>query len=126
MQLEKRLLSAYSVALGAPCWAPALASVGPMSGLLPPTPFPALDHCTMSSEYTINEQGERVIAASRRPDGTLRKERRVRAGYVPQDEVAVYQSRGTQVGALLACRGGVRLWRPGGAGSRTVLASPAV
>eukprot|EP00887_Chlorella_sp_A99_P002172 scaffold21.g2172.t1 len=49
----------------------------------------------MAEPYITNEQGERVIAASRRPDGTLRKERRVRAGYVPQDEMPVYQSRGT-------------------------------
>ena len=51
-----------------------------------------------AAEYTVNDDGERVIAASRRPDGTVRKERRVRAGYVPQDEQPVYQSRGTQVG----------------------------
>lgn len=43
------------------------------------------------------QAGERVIAASRRPDGTVRKERRVRAGYVPQDEQAVYVSRGAAV-----------------------------
>lgn len=49
------------------------------------------------SDYTVNESGERVIASSRRPDGTLRKERRVRAGYVPQDEQQVYVSRGTAV-----------------------------
>ena len=33
---------------------------------------------------------ERVIPASRRPDGTMRKEIRVRAGYVNQDEVRRY------------------------------------
>ncbi|PRW45446.1 partner of Y14 and mago-like [Chlorella sorokiniana] len=55
-----------------------------MSGLPPP-------------DYTVNEDGERVIAASRRPDGTVRKERRVRAGYVPQDEQAVYVSRGAMM-----------------------------
>ncbi|GAB4821539.1 hypothetical protein N2152v2_008585 [Parachlorella kessleri] len=50
-----------------------------------------------AAEYTVNDIGERVIAASKRPDGTVRKERRVRAGYVPQDEQPVYQSRGTQM-----------------------------
>ena len=33
---------------------------------------------------------ERVIPASRRPDGSMRKEIRVRAGYVNQDEVRRY------------------------------------
>lgn len=55
----------------------------------------------MSDEYVANEAGERVIAASRRPDGTIRKERRVRAGYIPQDEQPVYQSRGVQVQSSL-------------------------
>jgi len=50
-----------------------------------------------SQGYTMNADGERVIAASKRPDGTLRKERRVRAGYVPQDEQPVYQPRGAVV-----------------------------
>lgn len=50
-----------------------------------------------AQSYAVNEQGERVIAASRRPDGTLRKERRVKPGYVPQDEQPVYQPRGAVV-----------------------------
>ncbi|EFN53138.1 hypothetical protein CHLNCDRAFT_137518 [Chlorella variabilis] len=45
-------------------------------------------------DYTVSEAGERIIAQSKRPDGTVRKERRVRAGYVPQDEQQVYVSRG--------------------------------
>lgn len=40
------------------------------------------------------KSGERILAPTRRPDGTLRKPVRIRAGYVPQDEVAIYQSRG--------------------------------
>ncbi|KAL3724118.1 hypothetical protein ACJRO7_036182 [Eucalyptus globulus] len=40
------------------------------------------------------KEGERLLAPSRRPDGTYRKPIRIRAGYVPQEEVAIYQSRG--------------------------------
>lgn len=43
------------------------------------------------------KEGERIVAPSRRPDGTLRKPIRIRAGYVPQDEVAIYQSKGSLV-----------------------------
>ncbi|KAL0917448.1 hypothetical protein M5K25_012509 [Dendrobium thyrsiflorum] len=41
------------------------------------------------------KEGERILAPTRRPDGTLRKPIRIRAGYIPQDEVAIYQSKGT-------------------------------
>lgn len=44
--------------------------------------------------------GERILAPTRRPDGTLRKPVRIRAGYVPQDEVAIYQSRGALVSSI--------------------------
>ncbi|XVF68102.1 hypothetical protein PTKIN_Ptkin10aG0176200 [Pterospermum kingtungense] len=40
------------------------------------------------------KEGERILAPTRRPDGSLRKPIRIRAGYVPQEEVAIYQSRG--------------------------------
>jgi hypothetical protein len=40
------------------------------------------------------KEGERIVAPTRRPDGTLRKPIRIRAGYVPQEEVAIYQSKG--------------------------------
>ncbi|WOL03815.1 partner of Y14 and mago [Canna indica] len=43
---------------------------------------------------SIPKEGERILAPTRRPDGTLRKPVRIRAGYVPQDEVAIYQSKG--------------------------------
>ncbi|XP_020691652.1 partner of Y14 and mago [Dendrobium catenatum] len=41
------------------------------------------------------KEGERILAPSRRPDGTLRKPIRIRAGYIAQEEVAIYQSKGT-------------------------------
>lgn len=50
-----------------------------------------------SAEQRIGKtvkEGERILAPTRRPDGTLRKPIRIRAGYVPQDEVAIYQSKG--------------------------------
>lgn len=46
------------------------------------------------TEAVATSAGERVIVGSVRPDGTVRKERRIRAGYTPQDEQPVYQSRG--------------------------------
>eukprot|EP00252_Welwitschia_mirabilis_P022729 TRINITY_DN623_c0_g1_i1.p1 TRINITY_DN623_c0_g1~~TRINITY_DN623_c0_g1_i1.p1 ORF type:complete len:227 (+),score=58.68 TRINITY_DN623_c0_g1_i1:223-903(+) len=39
------------------------------------------------------KEGERIVAPTRRPDGTLRKAIKIRAGYVPQEEVAIYQSK---------------------------------
>ena len=42
-------------------------------------------------------EGERVIRGTRRPDGTYRKDVKVKAGYTPQDEQPVYIPRGAQV-----------------------------
>lgn len=53
---------------------------------------------TQLEELSRNlKAGERIVAPTRRPDGTLRKPIRIRAGYVPQDEVAIYQSKGALV-----------------------------
>lgn len=42
---------------------------------------------------TTSDNGQRHIPASLRPDGTLRKEIRVRPGYRPPEDVEVYKNR---------------------------------
>lgn len=60
------------------------------------------DHSKMAELSKTLKEGERIVAPSRRPDGTLRKPIRIRAGYVPQEEVAIYQSKGALVCHRLA------------------------
>jgi partner of Y14 and mago protein len=49
------------------------------------------------SQPVETEDGDRVLPGTRRHDGSVRKERRIRPGYTPQEEQPVYQSRGVLV-----------------------------
>ncbi|GAV08255.1 hypothetical protein RvY_17978 [Ramazzottius varieornatus] len=47
--------------------------------------------------YVKDNSGATIIPASRRPDGSMRKEIRVKEGFVPQEEVPVYQAKPQRV-----------------------------
>lgn len=43
-----------------------------------------------------NENGQWVIPATRRPDGTWRKEKLLKEGFVPQEEIRAFETRATK------------------------------
>jgi partner of Y14 and mago protein len=47
---------------------------------------------TPTSGIQTKRDGEKIIPASVRPDGSIRPERRVKAGYTPQEDVSVYKN----------------------------------
>ena len=47
---------------------------------------------TCGDRRVLTKEGETVIAATLRPDGTVRKERKVKPGYTPSDEIAAYDA----------------------------------
>ena len=48
-------------------------------------------------------RGTTYIAPSKRADGSWRKERRVKPGYVPPEEVAAYKAPGMKVHSFAFC-----------------------
>lgn len=61
----------------------------------------SLDAGESSAADKTLKEGVRVLASTRRPDGTFRKEIRIRPGYTPPDEVPKYQSKGALVSTAL-------------------------
>ncbi|KAI0346757.1 hypothetical protein BDW22DRAFT_1366747, partial [Trametopsis cervina] len=63
---------------------------------------------------TVNPRTlERVIPESRRPDGTVRKEIKIRPGYTPQEDVSRFRgTRQKQMEATALPKGHIIGWAP--------------
>ncbi|ORY81786.1 hypothetical protein BCR35DRAFT_303922 [Leucosporidium creatinivorum] len=67
--------------------------------------------------------GDRVVAASRRPDGTYRKELKIRPGYTPEEDIKRYRStRMAEAEARAAVKGKVPGLTPGASPAQAAIA----
>lgn len=67
----------------------------------------------------VAQNGEVIIPQSKRPDGTLRKERKVKQGYVPPDEIQKFETTASRRRSLHGGNEGFVVGMPIGASPTT-------